>query len=95
LILDRNPTFFLALVLDMRNAFNTIRRADIAEQLVKQGFPELIPYFNMCYDKISKLRVRMMGHGVPSEEVISRLKAPGRAIRWQVPFSTRVSCTSC
>ena len=69
LILDRNPTF-LALSLDMRNAFNTIRRADIAEQLVKQGFPELIPYFKMCYDKTSKLRVRM-GHGVPSEEVIS------------------------
>ena len=56
----------------MRNAFNTIRQADIAEQLVKQGFPELIPYFKMCYtyDKTSKLRARM-GHGVPSEEVIS------------------------
>jgi hypothetical protein len=55
LILDRNPTF-LAPSLDMRNAFNTIRRADIAEQqLVKQGFPELIPYFKMCYDKTSKL----------------------------------------
>jgi hypothetical protein len=71
LFLDHNPTF-LALVLDMRRtAFNTIRRAEIAEQLVKQGFPaELIPYFKMCYDKTSKLRVRM-GHGGPSEEVIS------------------------
>ena len=28
---------------------NTIRRADI----VKQGFPELIPYFKMCYDNTS------------------------------------------
>jgi hypothetical protein len=27
----------------MRNAFNTIWRADIAEQLVKQSFLELIP----------------------------------------------------
>jgi hypothetical protein len=86
LILDRNPTF-LALSLDMRNAFklntirherrmvlNTIRRADIAEQLVKQGFPELIPYFKMYvlrqHIHASKLRVRM-GHGVPSEEVIN------------------------
>ena len=69
LLLDREPTF-LALSLDMRNAFNTIRRADIAEQLVKQDFPELIPYFKMCYDKTSKLRVRM-GPGVPSEEVVS------------------------
>jgi hypothetical protein len=54
----------------MRSAFNTIRRANIAEQLVKQGFSELIPYFKMCYDKTSKLWVRM-GHGVPYEEVIS------------------------
>ena len=50
LILDRNPTFLALSRLDMRNAFNTIRRADIAEQLVKQGFPEFIPYFKMCYD---------------------------------------------
>jgi hypothetical protein len=93
LIMDRNPTF-LALSLDMRNAFNTIRRADIAEQLVKQGFPELIPYFKMCYDNTSKLRVRM-GHGVPSEDGSSALKAPGKAIRWQVPFLTWGSCTYC
>jgi hypothetical protein len=61
LILDRNLTF-LALSLDMRNAFNTIRRADNAEQLVKQGFvPGAHPFFKMCYDKTSKLRVTM-GH---------------------------------
>jgi hypothetical protein len=78
----------------MRNAFNTIRRADIAEQLVKQGFPELIPYFKMCYDKTSKLRVRM-GHGVPSEEVISAEGTQQGDPLWQVLFSTWGFCTSC
>ena len=58
-LLDQNPEF-LALSIDMKNAFNTIRRADVAKQLHAQ-FPELIPFFKMCYDPKSRLYVRT-GH---------------------------------
>ena len=34
-LLDQNPEF-LALSIDMKNAFNTIRRADVAKQLHAQ-----------------------------------------------------------
>ena len=46
-LLDQNPEF-LALSIDM------IRRADVAKQLHAQ-FPELIPFFKMCYDPKSRL----------------------------------------
>ena len=62
LLLDQNPNH-IALSLDMKNAFNTIRRADVAQQL-HASFPEIVPFFKMSYDPKSRLYVRTNDGGL-------------------------------
>jgi hypothetical protein len=47
LLLDQNPEDHIALSLDIKNAFNTIRRADVAQQLHASFPPEIVPFFKM------------------------------------------------
>ena len=47
-----------ACTVDAANAFNSVSRASIYNELM-QHFPELVPFFDMCYRVTGKLRVRM------------------------------------
>ena len=58
ILLSQNHEF-LALSIDMKNAFNSIRRADVAKQVYRH-FPELVPFFKMCYQPASKLYLRLV-----------------------------------
>jgi hypothetical protein len=62
LIMHRNPSL-IALSLDLKNAFNTIRRDDVAQQL-HASFPELMPFFKMTCNPKSRLYVRHRRGGV-------------------------------
>ena len=44
---------------DFQNAFNTISRRLILEQLFKLGYQDLVPYFLCCYGHAAQLSVRM------------------------------------
>ena len=54
----------IALKFDFENAFNSISRTAIRKE-VKTHFPELLPWYDTCYDKPAHLfcQHKMLGNG--------------------------------